>query len=114
MPDITPQTIIAAVSYHLLCQNERSTGVHGYCRYLSDTGNKCAVGVLIPPELYCEEMEGWGISHEPMASVLETAGLAEHQLLLKQLQRIHDGGYPAIWPRQLHELAIEYECDFII
>lgn len=113
-PNITDQTIIAAVAYHLLCQGERSTDGQGYCCYYSDTGAKCAVGALIPQELYNPSLEGWGISREPMSSVLEVLGLRTHVRVLYILQNIHDSGYPQVWPSMLRALAEEYGCDFTI
>lgn len=55
--------IINLVKKALLTQGKRSMLQEGYsgCAYRDGKGNKCAIGHLIPDELYNHEIEGHGI-----------------------------------------------------
>ncbi len=55
------QEVLDIVTKHLFAQGERAVDGY-YCTYFNkDTGRKCAVGCLIPEELYASEMEGLGV-----------------------------------------------------
>lgn len=69
------------------------------CRYRDDNGRKCAVGVLIPDELYNSEMETWGIGTLISRGIVDI-GLpidaddslfADYRHFLSNLQSAHDG-----------------------
>lgn len=68
----------------------------GMCRYRTPQGLKCAVGVLIPDELYSGSMEGYGVGtlFTEFPHVMETLFpyhlMEEVKYLLIQLQNIHD------------------------
>lgn len=72
------------------------------CRYRGDGGAKCAVGVLIPDELYSESVEGW-MAYDIMVNCGQTARPAVCELnrwlrkettitvqFLSDVQRLHD------------------------
>jgi len=54
------QEIFTKVAKHLLTQGQRAVAVEGSpaCRYRGMNNTKCAIGCLIPDELYEEQMEG--------------------------------------------------------
>ena len=105
---MTTQEIFDTVVNHLFTQGrpaiEDSTG---YCKYLTASGLKCAVGCLIKPEHYHPDMEG-GTMQSPLVrkavvnSVLPEADLKALELdylhntyksvfhMLRRLQTIHD------------------------
>lgn len=121
---MTAQEIFDKVTTHLLTQNRQSrkdifnTGYES-CAYRGDDGLMCAVGVLIPDELYDPRFEGLcpPLNYSDVCApdldrrfwfvdVLKQIGIAEQDLgLLADLQSIHDSHTPAEWPSQLELLA---------
>jgi hypothetical protein len=90
--NMTPQQAFTAAVCGLASQNwERSTRPHpigiNACRYRGDDGRRCAVGWLIPDELYTEEMEG-----EAADGVADLLGVTDRALvvLLEDMQDTHD------------------------
>lgn len=69
---------------------------YGDCLYRTPEGNKCAVGCLIPDEVYTPDMEGVGIDslldcgERPVRPLCQTlAGVDRH--FLSAAQESHDG-----------------------
>ncbi len=92
---MTPQEIFDTVVDHLLSQGKPS--ISGVCRYRSDDGLKCAVGVLIPDSEYDFEMEHSVIDAEPSNHPTPIQKWAQLRYpndlkLLTRLQRLHDDG----------------------
>lgn len=111
---LTRQQIYDTVKGHLLKQKDISfMKVEGLvtqtCAYRGEDGKKCAVGCLIPDELYDPKMETKGVFalFEFWPSVMERIGLSkkEHIDLLETLQMIHDVRDPAVWEEILAETA---------
>lgn len=73
----------------VLEQNERSVNVQGNCMYRGPNGLKCAIGHLIPDELYSPEMEGMS-ARMVIEGVLEIPLTKEQGNLFNALQRSHD------------------------
>lgn len=65
----------------------------GLCRYLTDDGNKCAVGCLIPEALYDEKLENSIINVDWLKNNPVIAGLFTNVDLqfLRAAQTLHDG-----------------------
>lgn len=92
---MTPQEIFDTVAKHLFTQGCRSIEVDDEgeesCLYRGPEGRMCAVGVLIPDEIYDPLME-----HQNSDYLLETpcykfpAWMADNMHLLLSLQRVHD------------------------
>ena len=102
--ELTNQQIYDTVVTHLWTQNARASK-NGVCKYLEpDTGNKCAVGCLIPESLYHSKLEGAGVkvllcSISPARkAVVEYLGLADEQrlFLLTSLQTFHDSQFHSL------------------
>jgi hypothetical protein len=85
------QEIFDLVTNHLITQGRPARVDDGRCRYRMAGGLRCAVGALIPDELYKEEFEG-ASAYRLIASLykLELADWREHKELLYDLQGIHD------------------------
>lgn len=87
------QEIFDTVATHLFKQGWRAVRgqAEGVCAYRGVGGLKCAVGVLIPDQLYTEMMEGLTVS-----GLLDEAEwelpewMADNQSLLMVLQDAHD------------------------
>lgn len=105
--EITPKMneVIVLVAKHLAQQKEQAMGRNGCCMYRTPGGRMCAVGCLIPEELYHESLDA-GLStsvssiltsdHPPAAPVgdhlMNLCGLdaSESVIFYRAMQRYHD------------------------
>lgn len=88
------QEVFDIVSTHLFAQGRKSEDGGAGCMYRSHDGLCCAVGVLMPDDIYDTELEG--CPADAVIDKLFKQGLAdwrEHTTLLMCLQFIHDGAY---------------------
>lgn len=107
------QEIFTKVKNHLLTQMERSTKDHT-CKYRGPNGLMCAVGCLIPDELYDPEMEGIGLFRlmEDFPEVYGRLNGKENSVLLNSLQTIHDIHREEEWEDKLRDLASDENLEF--
>jgi hypothetical protein len=103
LPQATAQQVYDQVKAHLLKQGKKSTNpiVLMECLYRAPGGLKCAAGCLISDEEYNPQMEG-----RPWRSLI-TIKLtpSDHELLITELQYVHDDHDPEEWAQQLKDLA---------
>ncbi len=108
------QEIYDKVRKHLLTQNKKALNPEGTrCRYRATSdGARCAIGCLIPDELYSLNMEGEGVSpgfidkyHLNDLFPVESFGL------LRSLQATHDLNYPCHWKECLDIIANAYNLE---
>ena len=88
---MTDQEVFDKVVTHLLSMKEMSA-VDGSCAYRGQGGAQCAVGCLIPDEVYTRKMEGHTV--DTLLDLFETAPIKwfrDHLRLLTNLQGVHDG-----------------------
>jgi hypothetical protein len=106
------QEIFDTVATHLFKQGRQSlhAGYDTMCAYRGADGAKCAVGVLIPDELYNDMMEGrtiWGLLDTSDNGLPEW--LSANKELLGDLQHAHDcvGNWSgsAVMRRALNKIA---------
>lgn len=114
---LSKQEIFTKVKTHLLQQNQRAKE-DGGCRYRTSTGLKCAVGCLIPDELYDRSIEGVSVSlnpYSPLGNALLKSGIpgddTEIEEMLYDLQKIHDRVTPLYWSTALQDLARKYNVN---
>lgn len=114
----TLQEIFDRVAEHLLRQNAKAQSADGYCRYRAADGRMRAVGVLIPDELYYEELEGQGVLCIPesiRAAIWDMPkdflASEAHSRYLRELQRIHDLKPTETWRPELQAFADRYGLD---
>jgi hypothetical protein len=93
------QDIFDTVATHLFKQGKRAVdreGPDGFCMYRGHGNTRCAVGALIPDEVYDVKMEGNTLSGLLMAygDVLPP-WMRDERELLRELQLVHDE--PAYW-----------------
>lgn len=62
------------------------------CRYRTKDGLKCAVGVLIPDELYTGRIEGLSADHPRVRLLIPGADAWDEKFLL-EAQALHDENY---------------------
>lgn len=143
---LTTQEVFDKVAHHLLKQKARSmisssTGGSQLCAYRGGQGLCCAVGFLIPENLYDMNMEGNGICDistgaNLLRKVLHDSGIdvpvvvdsdSEHYddwddcvhrdatptlHLLKDLQELHDNQPVEVWWARLKEVALNHGLQF--
>lgn len=112
------QEIYDRVKTHLLTQNRKSKDSRmQICAYRGDNGVSCALGCLIPDDVYSPAMEGRGIpivtetlrvndDYAVLHDALMASGLGpETWDLLRELQMIHDSDHTSEWEWRLKDVA---------
>lgn len=133
MQELNTQKYFDKIVRHLLTQGERAAYVNPdndsqNCRYRIEQGGKtmkCAIGCMIPDELYLEGMEGKSImalgNAYPVLHPLLSAGwvtawgekrAGSMESLNAKLQTIHDEVSPELWELQLRSLADQFCLTF--
>lgn len=104
----TAQGIFDVVARHLLTQKCQAFDAGGQCAYRGSNGTKCAVGVLIPDDVYNPYMEGHDVDEIiDMDDRLEP--LRPFADMLDVLQRMHDDNPSFAWKQPLRDIAEELE-----
>lgn len=115
--------IFDKVKKHLTSQRGQSSDPDGACLYRDPNGLKCAVGAIIPDELYSDKIEGETVKSiitrailgksEPLNVFLRK--LEPHADLLTALQRVHDrpiswdeNGFSRYGKKALDRIEINY------
>lgn len=109
---LTMQQIFDKVSHHLLTQNAKAMGQFK-CMYRTSNGLMCAVGCLIPDELYDPSLESWIGSDPAILDVLKKANVLSEDVtsnslmadFFLDLQELHDHSRPEDWQKNLNSLA---------
>lgn len=117
---MTAQEIFDKVSQHLLSQNCKSLGMRfgdTVCFYRGQDGRKCAIGVLIPDELYSSDFENLTIEEllvEEYFPAQLREELSPHKELLSELQLVHDNCRVNMWSLELRGIAKKHNltCNF--
>ena len=88
------QAIFNKVVQHLRAQKSQAIDVLG-CLYRTEDGKKCAIGCLIPDELYTPNIERLGVRSLPVAFLQKCIpGYSpDDEGLLARLQRVHDNPF---------------------
>lgn len=124
------QEIFDKVATHLLKQNRKCEDSDEACCY-RNKGMKCAIGALIPDEIYDPVIErkrivdildrdGCGAGDDSQLynkvckSISDFLGITskEDHYFLFQLQRIHDHTKPGRWEYKLRHLAGLYDLKY--
>ena len=114
-PALNKQQVFDVVARHLLTQNARCSS-HGECLYRYD-GMKCAIGRLIPDELYDPVVEGAGVIYgsiakkdnsEKLWAMLPVRRTETMSVLLNELQKVHDDNDPEDWRQLLSDVAGDF------
>ncbi len=102
---MTSQEIFDTVARHLATQGCRALTTSGACRYRTEDGLKCAVGVLIKDEYYRPEFENRpATDNDVLAAVTLSVGDGIDANLLQALQYVHDGDLSQ-WQQNLCDTA---------
>lgn len=115
---LNKQQVFDKVALHLLKQNARSLAkeasggaAQGDCAYRGENGLMCAVGCLIPDDLYDPETEGTTASNiiacDVRLQVLFEPEVASY-FFLDKLQNIHDVEPVQDWYFHLRDFAIKH------
>jgi hypothetical protein len=104
------QDVFNTVAKHLLAQNARSENrdadpSSNTCMYRGTDGMKCAIGCLIPDEVYEPRMEKHGVGRllDGFPQIGKLLGVEEpdDRYFLAELQEIHDVSLPGEWRADL-------------
>lgn len=89
---LTAQQVFDTVAKHLFEQGSASKADRK-CLYRTADGRRCAVGVFIPSEAYCLDMEVKPVDDliDEFKDVPAIAAMSPHRDLLRSLQQAHDG-----------------------
>jgi len=117
---LSQQEIFNKVMTHLFAQGEPAKNEHDECAYRGLDGKQCAVGCLIPDELYDKKMEGWEVTEVfyRFPNVRDYLG-KDNIFLLTVLQALHDGygGFIGVWNsteemrKAARRIAEDYDLD---
>lgn len=109
---MTKQQIFDKIADHLLTQNAVCTGPadNSMCMYRLD-GMSCAIGCLIPDELYSKKLEGKEVSNRIVREVLKKADIVNEGRFLVHFQQMHDYFFPVQWADALLEIARTYKLN---
>lgn len=111
---LTRRQVFDTVKKHLLAQEVPSLIIESdggrTCLYRGPNGTKCAVGCLIPDDLYCFALENLTVYDKLVKDVLRAAGVDINNDLevLGELQDMHDNDYSENWKWQLDEIEAWY------
>lgn len=118
MTSYTDQTVFDTVAKHLLRQRDRSMCSVGSllsCAYRGTEGRSCAIGCLIPDDLYSPKMEGHGADR--LRRHFPAMGMLLHDVsadLLTTLQDLHDLEDPEMWEDELREVARSFNLGEVV
>ena len=90
---MTRQEIFDKVVAHFAVQRE-AAAEDGVCMYRTPDGRKCAIGALIPDEVYSQRLEDKSVGALLLEfpDIMRASGLSEGDLcFLFALQDVHDG-----------------------
>ena len=102
---MTNQEIFTKVKNHLLTQNRRALQ-RLVCRYRTDEGLKCAIGCLIPDDVYTRNIEHKTVDLLCLGVVKDFDYLKQFdKSFLRRLQVIHDNVDVDKWENELKAFA---------
>ncbi|MEM5403807.1 hypothetical protein [Paraburkholderia unamae] len=114
LPELDGQDVFDIAAWHLLRQHGQAIAPGtSKSMYRAPDGKRCAVGWLMPDDVYSRSLEFFSV--RDLASMMLdstrhehhafTAFLIRHMVLLSELQHMHDSNPPAQWPARLRVIA---------
>jgi len=101
LPQATAQQVFDQAARHLLTQGKKSKRGDD-CAYRGDGGLKCVAGCFVADDEYSPRME-----NRSWRSLIYTKSVpSEHELLIDNLQVVHDSSEPDQWWSELYMLAM--------
>ncbi|MBN3756034.1 hypothetical protein G3N95_24040 [Paraburkholderia sp. Tr-20389] len=115
LPLLSAQDVFDIVATAMLRQNARATADGVKCMYRAPDGKRCAIGWLVPDEVYEKSLEFFGVRDIAVRLATESGDAGRfarflyiHMPLLRDLQGMHDANLPAEWPQTLREIAYAF------
>ncbi|WP_395066127.1 hypothetical protein [Paraburkholderia silvatlantica] len=112
------QDVFDVIAWQLLRQNARATAFDGVkCMYRAPDGKRCAIGWIMPDEVYHKTIEFMGV--RDIAQQMINTNYADafarflyrHMDLLRDLQEMHDARMPCDWPVAMRVIAQRYHLN---
>lgn len=116
---MTPQEVFDKVVIGLRKQGSPSIGKHGGCKYRSENGKRCGVGMVIEDGEYSPKMEGHVLfdfikmDYDFVPSSLKER-LGPHVSLLTALMHVHDYTAVELWEAGFKGIAKEFKLDYVV
>lgn len=118
-PQTTHQQLFDYITAFLLRQGRRSANEDGICAYRGEAGLMCAVGCIIPDELYSEDLEDKNVRAILYGTVPLSTGqerffmkLRPFLNLLWDLQEVHDSSSFLRWKEEFSRIAANHGLEF--
>lgn len=112
---MTRQEIFTKVYKHLMKQRKQAQDSKGFCQYRNSSGLKCAIGCLIPDELYNKEWDKRGdTAYTILLKCKELNELldgSKNSDMLGNLQSVHDDNNVDLWENELEKVAKTYHLE---
>lgn len=99
----------------LVAQGRPAVNMDGGCLYRSHSGYRCALGTLIPDELYVPEMEGKDIADLLKGHPELPEWMSSNQAFLAEIQNAHDMATGREANPAHNKVSVDYtesECSF--
>lgn len=113
----TAQELFDTIVTHLRTQGVQSKDeMKGVCLYRGPNSTKCAVGILIPDELYRPNMEDNNIDSLIEKDLVPSELVEEfssNKALLLDLQYVHDQSLPEYWEEGLSHVARKHHLQYL-
>ena len=111
---MTKQEIFDKVITHLRKQNKKATNIFGGCEYKNVNGLRCAVGCLIPDDMYDKKMELSSTVDGLFRDFLEIQKLLgkRNKDFLTRIQVIYDSCRIENWEERWENLAKVYNLEY--
>lgn len=105
----TKQETFNKVAEHLITQWAKAEGEYGFAYHAPD-GKKCAVGCLIPDEIYDPDLEGQ-LAYDFPDTLIEAIAPDGDRDMLRDLQQVHDNVPVFGWPAELKGISARFDLD---
>jgi hypothetical protein len=112
-----PQEVLNSIVAYAEANPTKCKDSNGTCAFRDRQGNKCFIGVLIPDEIYTEDLERLRLP-KIVKLLIEREVLVpefffeDGQRFLSNLQAIHDFSAPNLWRYELKDFAQIYSLEF--
>lgn len=110
---VTKQEHFDKVANHLLTQNKKALDKTGKCVYRAPDGTKCAIGCLIPDELYSPKLESRLVFQDIFDPIFGHLTYEERNML-DDLQHVHDKSNVENWKEDLRNLANRWNLEWTL
>ena len=110
-----PQEVFNYITGFLLKQGKKSLKAQGGCMYRGMAGCMCAIGCIIPDDMYDPAIESTTLNSAlgtRLRQIINNLGHKYNERLLDGLQGVHDCSRVEYWKEELQEVAEKHNLEF--